>query len=125
VYSPADLDDKFEKLLLGWKADPNFPQAFNILTLIDHLDQQFHGVRARYDELSEFAHPNWSGAFGLFAITDCETYITQFGRGLRRTPSAAKEIAATALRAYLELFERAYDSISDTLPEFIAELEPL
>jgi hypothetical protein len=125
VYSPADLDDKFEKLLLGWKADPDFPQAFNILTLIDHLDQQFHGVRARYDELSEFAHPNWSGAFGLFAITDSETYITQFGRGLRRTPSAAKEIAATALRAYLELFERAYNSISDALPEFIAELEPL
>lgn len=125
TYNLADLDDKLQKMLLGWKSDPDFPRAFNILTMIDHLDQQFHGVRGRYDELSEFAHPNWSGAFGLFSVTDCETYITQFGRGLRRTPSAAKEIAATALRAYIELFEQAYNSISDTLPEFIAELEPL
>jgi hypothetical protein len=124
-YSPADLDDKFEKMLLGWKSDFDFPRSFNILTMIAHLDQQFRGVRARYDELSEFAHPNWSGVFGLFSVTDGETYITQFGRGLRRTPSAAKEIAATALRAYLELFEHAYNSISDILPEFIAELEPL
>jgi hypothetical protein len=121
-YSPADLHDTLDKMLLGWKNDPAFPQAFNILTTINHMDRQFPGVRARYDELSEFAHPNWSGVLGLFSVTDHETYTTQFGRGLRRTPSAAKETAGAALTAYLELFEHAYNSISDTLPEFLEEL---
>jgi hypothetical protein len=124
-YTSGDLQDTLERMLLGWKNDPEFPQAFNILTVIDRLDKQFPGVRERYDELSEFAHPNWSGVFGLFSVTDRETYTTQFGRGLRRTPSAAKETAASALAAYLELFDHAYNSISDTLPGFIAELEPL
>jgi hypothetical protein len=75
--------------------------------------------------LSEFAHPNWSGVFGLFSVIDPETYTTEFGRGLRKTPSDAKEIAATALRGYLELFEQVYNSISNSLPKFIEELEPI
>jgi hypothetical protein len=125
TYSPADLDDKFEKMLLGWKTDPDFPRSVNSLTMIDHMDRQFHGVRERYDELSEFAHPNWSGVFGLFSVIDSETYTTKFGRGLRKTPSDAKEIAATALRGYLELFEQVYNSISNSLPKFIEELEPI
>jgi hypothetical protein len=124
-YSPDDLRDKFEKMLLGWKNDPDFPKAFNILTMVDHMNKQFPDVRDRYDELSEFAHPNWSGVFGLFSSTDRETGTTKFGRGLRQTPSAAKKTAAAALRGFLELFEQVYNWISDTLPEFIAELEPL
>jgi hypothetical protein len=92
--------------------------------MIDHMDRQFPGVRARYDELSEFAHPNWSGVFGLFAIIDRQTCTARFGRGLgRTTPSAAKEIAVTSLRGYLELFEQVYDWISNTVTEFIEELK--
>jgi hypothetical protein len=93
--------------------------------MINHMGRQLTGFRERYDQLSEFAYPNWSGVFGLFAVTDHATYTTQFGRGLRRTPFAAKEQAAIALNAFLELFEHAYNSIAETLPEFIAELEPL
>jgi hypothetical protein len=93
--------------------------------MLDRMDKQFPGVRERYDELSEFAHPNWGGVSGLFSIIDRETRTAKFGRGLRRTPAAAKESAAAALRGYLELFEQVYNWISDTLPEFIAKLEPL
>jgi hypothetical protein len=102
-YTTADLQDKVERMLLGWKKDPEFPQAINIQTMIDHMDRQLPGFRERYDQLSEFAHPNWSGVFGLFAVTHHATYTTQFGRGLRRTPFAAKEQAAIALNAFLEL----------------------
>lgn len=122
-YSPDDLREKLEKMLLGWKSEPNLPQAFNIMTIIGHLDQQFRGAKERYNELSEFAHPNWCGVFGLFSVMDDETHTTVFGRALQRLPS--KELAETALRGYLELFEQIYNWISDTLPEFIAELEPL
>lgn len=124
-YTADDLCNNFEKMLLGWKDDPEFPLAFNILTALDHMDKQFPGVRDRYNELSEFAHPNWSGVSGLFSVIDRETGTAKFGRGLRRTPAAAKETAAAALRGYLELFEQVYKWISDTLPKFIAELEPL
>jgi hypothetical protein len=112
-------------MLLGWKNDPDFPQPLNILTALDHMDKQFPGVRDRYNELSEYTHPNWCGVFGLFANIDRETYTAQFGRGLRRTPADAKETAAAALGGYLKLFEQVYKWISDTLPKFIAELEPL
>jgi hypothetical protein len=125
-YNSDDLCNKFEKMLLGWKNDDSdFPQAFNILTMLDHMDKQFPGVKVRYDELSEFSHPNWGGVSGLFSVVDRETGTAKFGRGLRRTPSAAKETAAAALRGYLALFEQVYKWISDTLPKFIAELEPL
>jgi hypothetical protein len=49
----------------------------------------------------------------------------QFGRGLRKTTSAGKEIATTALNAYLELYAQVYNWISETLLVFIAELQPL
>jgi hypothetical protein len=118
------LHDKCERMFLGWKNDPDFPKAFNIVTLIDHMDRTIPGVRARYDHLSEFAHPNWSGVSGLFSSPDHAKYTTQFGRGLR-TPNNRKEMASNLLVASLDLFESAYNSISDTLPEFLAELEPL
>jgi hypothetical protein len=126
-YSSDDLHDRFEKILLGWKTDRDLPQAFNVLTMIDHNDRRSPGVKVkeRYDELSEFAHPNWCGVFGLFSNIDPETYTVQFGRGLRRTPSAAKETAASALSGYLKLFEQLYNRISDILPEFIKEQEAL
>jgi hypothetical protein len=128
-YSLADLHDKFEKLLVGWKNDPEFPQVdSSILTMIDRMDRRLPGIgiRQRYDDFSEFAHPNWCGVSGLFSIANRETHTVQFGRDLdKRTPAAAKESATIALRSFLELFRFAYNSISDKLPEFIAELEPL
>jgi hypothetical protein len=128
-YSSGDLRNKFEKLLVGWKNDPEFPQVdSSILTMIDRMDRRLPGIsiRQRYDDFSEFAHPNWCGVSGLFSIANRETHTVQFGRGLdKRTPAAAKESAAIALRSFLELFWSAYNSISDKLPEVIAELEPL
>jgi hypothetical protein len=39
-YSSEDLHDQFKRMHLGWKNDPDFPKAFNILTMIDHLDKK-------------------------------------------------------------------------------------
>jgi hypothetical protein len=64
-YSSEGLHDQFKRMHFGWKNDPDFPKAFNVLTMIDHLDKKIPGVRGRYDHLSEFAHPNWSGVSGL------------------------------------------------------------
>jgi hypothetical protein len=123
-YSTAALHDTLRRMHLGWKNDPEFdpefPEKINILTIIAHMDKKLPGVKARYDHLSEFAHPNWSGVAGLFSSTDYQNYSTDFGRGLRT--SGQKENASILLATSLDLFEYAYNSISDTLPEFLEEL---
>jgi hypothetical protein len=120
THRPDDLHDRFSRMLLGWKNTPDSLPAFNIITMIEHLDRQIPGVKAGYDQLSEFAHPNWSGVFGLFSETNWQTYTTKFARGARGTN--AKEIASILLAGSLDLFERGYNSISETLPEFVREL---
>jgi hypothetical protein len=67
------------------------------------------------------AHPNWQGVLGLYSKTDKEKFITHFGRGFR----ASKGQIATALCAALGVFQYAYDAISDVMPQWISELEPL
>ena len=124
-HTEADLRDKLDRMLLGWKKDPEFPEAFNVNTLISHMDRQIPGIKARYDNLSEFAHPNWSGVAGLFSATDKNKYTTHFGRRLRGNHQGTKEMASILLAGSLDLFEHAYNSISETLPKFLAELEPL
>jgi hypothetical protein len=119
-YSREDLHDQFRRMHFGWKNDPEFPRAFNILTLIDHLDKKLPGLRGRYDGLSEFAHPNWSGVCGLFSSIDRKNYVTHFGRALRAPHP--KNICCVLLVTSLELFEHAYNSISDTLPKYLEEL---
>ncbi|SRR6266446_3386404 len=125
-YTPEELHDKFQRMFLGWKAkgDPDYPESFNIVTLIDHMDRKFPDVRDGYDHLSEFAHPNWSGVSGLFSSTDYDNYVSNFGRGLRQT-EFPRTIACNLLVAALAVFQQAYNSISDNLPGYLEELEPL
>ena len=125
-YSPEQLHDNFQRMFLGWKqkGEPDFPEAINIMTLIDRMDKTIPGVRSGYDQLSEFSHPNWSGVSGLFSLIDKQQYITYFGRNLRNR-THPKEMACNLLVASLELFRYAYNSISEKLPAYLAELEPL
>jgi hypothetical protein len=75
-YSSEQFRDNHERMLLGWKkkGEPAFPEAFNALTFVNHLDKKIPGVRNSYDQLSEFAHPNWSGVSGLFSENDRANY---------------------------------------------------
>jgi hypothetical protein len=81
-YSEADLLRRFEQMLLGSKNTNNddfdFPKAINIITMIAHLDKRFPGIKDGYYQLSEFVHPDWSGVFGLFSMTDWRTHTTKF-----------------------------------------------
>lgn len=123
-HQPDELDKKFEQLLLGWTKSPPFPERINILTIIEQMNKVIPDARKAYDFMSEFAHPNWSGVMGLFSSTDFEGYITRFGR----FPNSAVGIhgaTSTILLASLETFDHAYNSISDLMPKFISELDPL
>jgi hypothetical protein len=122
-YSPDELHQKFQQMLLGEK-NSGLPEAVNILTLIDRMDKQIPGVRKEYDGLSEFAHPNWSGVLGLFGQHNDRLTFIQFGRGAAER-STAKEIACDLLASSLAVFDYAYNVISATFPQYLAELEPL
>lgn len=123
-HSPQELNDLLIRLLVGSRKWPDGPQAMQILSCIDRMDKAVPGVRAGYDSLSEIAHPNWSGVAGLYSKPDPSRYLTDFGRGLRDTKGAA-DMIANALLGSLGLFELAYNRISEAIPEFLAELEPI
>jgi len=71
-----EIDDVLFKLSVGCRAFPDrskdsrFPEAFNVLTLINGADKVFvemggeketNPFRSSYDRLSEFCHPNTLG----------------------------------------------------------------
>jgi len=124
-YTPKELSEKLMRALVGWKSDPDFPEAYNILSLIDRMDKRIGGgVRASYDRLSEIAHPNWNGALALYSKTDRENFVTYFGRFPEKAESRRRS-TANVLAACLGCFEYAYNKISDMVPAFLGELESL
>jgi hypothetical protein len=96
-HSKQELNGLLMRALVGSKKWKDFPEAFQILKCIDRMDKKVPGVRASYDSLSEIAHPNWLGVFGMYSITDKTQFITHFGRGLRRTEGKERMIVNAML----------------------------
>lgn len=72
----SEIDDILMRIMFGEKrqqiAGDIDISAINILTVVDLLDKEMgkfgvKGIRGLYDDLCEFAHPNFSGAFGAYA----------------------------------------------------------
>jgi len=122
--SPQELNETLVRMLVGSRLWPDAPQALQILGCADRMDKTVPGVRKSYDILSEIAHPNWRGVFGMYAKTDEVKFTAHFGRGLRSN-EGTKGAIVTALLGALGLFELAYNRILDGMPEFLAELESI
>jgi hypothetical protein len=120
----SEMHDTVVRMGVGWKGDPEFPEAVNILTLVGRMEKKIPGTRKAYDSLSEFAHPNWSGVAGLFAENDHEKFLTRFGRGWEKR-DYARQSTANLLVASLHIFCSSYNEISEELPNYLAELTPL
>ena len=119
--SPREFDDTLIRMFVGSRLWPDGPQALQTLSCIDRMDKKVPGVRKSYDILSEIAHPNWRGVFGMYAQTDEPTFTAHFGRNLP-SAEAAKGQIVNALLGALGLFEFAYNRISVAMREFLAEL---
>jgi hypothetical protein len=122
--SAQELNEILVRMLVGSRLWADAPQALQFLSCIDRMDKTVPGVRHSYDSLSEIAHPNWRGVFGMYAKTDEPKFTAHFGRNLRSNDSI-KGAVVSGLVGALGLFELAYDRISDGLPGFLAELESL
>ena len=123
-YKNNELAEMVLKMSIGRKNEPNFPEAINILTIIKHAEKNVPGIEKRYNYLSEFVHPNWSGVGGLFSNIDYENHITYFGRDFEKK-EAPKNGAAIMLVAALDMFEHAYNKISEEIQVYIKELTPI
>jgi cation transport protein ChaC len=118
----GDIDDYLMKLIMGSKTNPDLPQAINVLTFVDCVNKDIHGFRLQYDDLSEFAHPNWAGTALLFAKPNPQNLSMDFGVNIRGTCSP-KQACALTLSVGLMIFERNYNLITDLIPSFVALCE--
>lgn len=119
----GDIDSHLMKLMLGSRTNPGIvPEPINVLTFVDRVNREVPGFRNQYDLLSEFAHPNWAGAMGLYSKPDPPNLSVDFGANIRGA-DAAKEIGVINLSVALMFFERSYNSMADLTPDFVALCE--
>ena len=118
----GDIDDYLMKLSLGHRKDDEFPQAINVTTFVDHVDKEIPGFRRQYDELSEYAHPNYLGTTGLYSHRDHQAFTISYGEK-RGAKTAALSIGITNLSVALMLFEHTYNKLGGLMPAFITLCE--
>jgi hypothetical protein len=108
------FSEQMKRLMLGWKHDNEFPEAINVLNLIDKVDNKISGYRKHYDLLSEYVHPNWHGTMGLFAKTGGKEPKVEFGRYIRGKNVLVKHIEA-ALITSIDVVMFIQDGYEDTV----------
>lgn len=110
---------QLKRLRLGFTGDPELPERINILNAIDAVDKALDGnLRRFYNILSEYAHPNFSGALGAYASVNHETMEVSLSFAKAKT-KPLKENVERAMILSAGLFENikeAYDQlINDVL----------
>ena len=116
------LDERAEKLLLGFKDNPEMPSAINVLTMFDRANKTVPGIKRNYEALSEYAHPNWSGTSLLFAQLDREKLLTMFGKNAR-AKNGPIGFGLNSLGLALTVFAHSYNRVSEAFPTLIAKCE--
>lgn len=119
--SDADLGNAVAKIMLGGRARKPLFEATNVQTLVQALEKEHLGATLMYETLSEIAHPNYLGTSYAFSQIDHEANETNFGRDFKKAgePTA---IVVSFLCSILGLAVRRYDSMSEDIEVWIAEL---
>lgn len=120
--SLTKLDEKVTRLLMGQKWNSELPSAVHINDMLRSADKTVTGMFKSYDIMSEYAHPNWSGVFGMYGKRGGEDYIALFGENIRKGDGVLK-VGINGLLGALTAFEFAYNRISDLMPEFVESCE--
>ena len=119
--SAKELNDLLLRAFAGARKDDDFPKSFHVMDLLREMEAIVPGYMAAYDQLSELSHPNGQGVFGLYGTVDPQKYLAIFGVDPERALFTAARIT-NALLGALELFNYAYNSISDLLPPYLDQL---
>jgi hypothetical protein len=95
----------------------------SIMNSIDTLDKKSKGIRALYDQLSEYAHPNYNGVFGTFGKVDTDRFVLNLGPNIRDSGNG-DVIGANALAAALILLVHYYDAMAELMTTINQHFEP-
>lgn len=116
-----EIDDILMRIMFGEKQQDANISAVNILTVIDLLDKEMEKlgvphVRALYDGLCEFAHPNLSGTFGAYAdATEDDPFHCAFGVKPERLDA---NMPLPLLYTSLLILEKCDEDLIEILPKF-------
>ncbi|WP_156447752.1 hypothetical protein [Caulobacter sp. CCH5-E12] len=119
----AHFHEKLDRMLLGHK-DKSIGdvEAINVLTTIPRMALEFPALDKTYFGLCEVAHPNWSGALGLFAKTNYEDFETSFGP---QPENSHGLIAANAIVVSISIQLHAINRTSLLIEEWRRQLPTL
>jgi len=110
------LTEFLRRMMVGSRTDHELPQTINVLTMINKVDDDFPKFRKTYDDLSEYAHPNWCGVLGAFSELDREKYRTTF-----KPRDASHNMSA--LMGYLEVAQYIYNECGAKIVELSKAFE--
>lgn len=110
-----DINDFLNKHLFGGRNKDAPVKSYNILTAIDHTDKEFENFRIAYDDLSEFAHPNWSGLMGAYSDSYKNKYVLKLGKEEGRVPAI---VSLRLLVGSLKLAIYYYDEMEQHIIKF-------
>ncbi len=111
-----NFDSEIMRLLFGGKIDNSPEQAYNILTIMDKMSNEYPKLRELYNKLSEFAHPNHIGTHGYYARIDESNFSEILGPN---DIESIIEITLISLTGLLELYILSYNESTNFLPKFI------
>jgi len=120
----SHLREMSHRLMFGRHNSELGIEKINILTLISKVDRRLPGFEKHYFALSEYAHPNWSGAMGLFAETGGKDIRVDFGRYIRGSNTINTHIQVALLNsvAIFQLLEEEYEPLAKALIELCNDL---
>jgi hypothetical protein len=104
--SDGALTEFLRRTMVSSRTEPNLPEAINVLNFIDAVEKDFPGFRRSYEDLSEYAHPNWCGVLGAFSELDAKTHTVAFG-AFDRVPATTN---ISGLVAALVVAEYVYNN---------------
>jgi len=111
----AHFRTTFERLLVGWSNNDEFPDKINVLTCIDSVDKSMEGMfRKHYETLCEYSHPNYSGTFGAYGMPNQDTLEVILGQ-YPRSEERLKKIIESSIMIFVSLL----DSIQENYEEAV------
>lgn len=124
VKNVSRLKQQLKVMTLGATNHEILPQRINVVTLIGKVDKIIPGFNKNYNTLSEFAHPNRDGTFGLFAKPGKEFHQIHFGRYIRSKAYLKGRIknTITTMALILDYINSGFDNSLSKLVELCDEL---
>ncbi|PTR34062.1 hypothetical protein C8J98_102250 [Luteibacter sp. OK325] len=94
------------QLLLGSRNKTTEQESVNVLTVLKHADRRWPKLKGLHEDLSESAHPNYTGVLYGYSTTEPERYETHFeNHWLHRFGDQQ----VTAMAWVFGMFEEEYD----------------